>query len=110
LDLSDIALAGDEVIGYTINEHYPEDEELLGRRDGWIGTLGVARQHRGRGVATSLIASSIDRFRKAGLTHASLGVDADNPTGAHRLYYRLGFDLEKRSVIHELEVPIPSAG
>jgi mycothiol synthase len=104
LDLSVIALAGDEVVGYCLNEVYPDDAELLGRRDGWIGTLGVAREHRGRGIATALIAAAIRNFRDAGLTHASLGVDADNPTGAHRLYYRLGFRLEKRSVTHQLEV------
>ena len=103
LDLSVIALAGDEVVGYSINEVHPENDELLGRRDGWIGTLGVDRDYRGRGIASALIAASMDHFRRAGLTHASLGVDADNPTGAHRLYYHLGFELEKRSVTHQLE-------
>ncbi len=104
LDLSVIALAGEEVVGYSINEVYPEDEELLGRRDGWIGTLGVDRNHRGSGIASALIAASLEHFRRAGLTHASIGVDADSPTGAHRLYRRLGFEMEKRSVTHQLEL------
>ena len=104
LDLSVIALAGEEVVGYSINEAYPEDEELLGRRDGWIGTLGVDRSHRGRGIASALIAASLEHFRGAGLTHASIGVDTDSPTGAHRLYRRLGFEVEKRSVTHQLEI------
>lgn len=104
LDLSVLALAGDRVVGYSINETYPEDEELLGRRDGWIGKLGVERSFRGRGIASALIAASLDNFRRAELTHASLGVDADNPTGAHRLYTRLGFQLETRSITHQLEM------
>jgi len=104
LDLSVIALVGGKVVGYSINEVYPEDEELLGRRDGWIATLGVDREHRRRGIASALIAASIDKFRRAGLTHVSIGVDADSPTGAHRLYYGLGFELEKRSVTHQLEL------
>jgi ribosomal protein S18 acetylase RimI-like enzyme len=104
LDLSVLAIDGDELVGYCLNEAYPEDEELLGRRDGWIGTLGVAREHREKGIATALIAASIEGFRRAGFTHASLGVDADSPTGAHRLYSRLGFRLEKRSVTHQIEV------
>ena len=108
LDLSVIALVGNEVVGYSANEVYPEDEGLLGRRDGWIGTLAVDRDQRGKGIASALIAASLDLFRGAGLTHASIGVDADSPTGAHRLYHRLGFELEKRSVTHQLEVPPPS--
>jgi GNAT superfamily N-acetyltransferase len=104
LDLSVIALVGGRVVGYSINEVYPYDEELLGRRDGWIGALGVERDHRSRGIASALIATSMELFRSAGLTHASIGVDADSPTGAHRLYRRLGFQLEKRSVTHQLEL------
>jgi ribosomal protein S18 acetylase RimI-like enzyme len=102
LDLSVIALTGGEVVGYSLNEVFPDDEELLGRRDGWIGMLGVDRHHRRRGIASALIAESIDHFRRAELTHASIGVDADSPTGAHHLYYRLGFQLEKRSITHQL--------
>lgn len=104
LDLSFGAVAGDRVVGYTLNEVFPEDEALLGRRDGWIGGLGVLREFRGQGIASALIATSLAAFQRAGLTHASIGVDADNPTGAHRLYRRLGFLPEKRSVAHELEV------
>ncbi len=105
LDLSSIALTTNgEVVGYIMNEVFPEDEKLLGRRDGWIGTLGVDRGYRGRGIASALIAASIESFRRAGLTHASIGVDADNPTGARRLYSRLGFQLEKRSITHQLEL------
>ncbi len=104
LDLSVIALADSRVVGYSINEVYPEDEELLGRRDGWIGTLGVDRDHRGGGIGSALIATSLELFRRAGLTHASIGVDADSPTGAHHLYRRLGFEMEKRSVTHQLEL------
>jgi mycothiol synthase len=104
LDLSVVAIARNKAVGYSLNEVYPDDEELLGRRDGWIGTLGVDRDYRGRGIASALIAASLERFRQEGLTHASIGVDADSPTGAHRLYRRLGFDLEKRSVTHQLEL------
>ena len=104
LDLSVVALSAGRAVGYSINEVYPEDEQLLGRRDGWIGTLGVDRDQRGKGIASALIATSMDRFRRAGLTHASIGVDADSPTGAHRLYRRLGFQMEKRSITHQLEL------
>jgi hypothetical protein len=35
-------------------------------------------------------------FRDDGMDFACLGVDAESPTGANRLYERLGFVPEKR--------------
>jgi ribosomal protein S18 acetylase RimI-like enzyme len=55
-------------------------------------------------VASALIAASLKTFATAGFTHAMLGVDADNPTGAHRLYKALGFERERRSITHQIEV------
>ncbi|MGY6502734.1 MAG: GNAT family N-acetyltransferase [Acidimicrobiales bacterium] len=110
LDLSVVALVDDRVVGYALNEHYAADEEVTGRRDGWIGSLGVLRDHRGRGVASALIAASIDAFRGAGFTHAMLGVDTENPSGAYGLYRRLGFEPLERSVTHEVEVPRAAPG
>jgi ribosomal protein S18 acetylase RimI-like enzyme len=101
LDLSLLVLSEGEVIGYSLNEHYPDDEGLTGRREGWIGNLGVLREWRRRGVASALIRRSMLLFREAGFTHAAIGVDTENPTGAARLYRRLGFVPIHRSVIHE---------
>jgi len=33
-----------------------------------------------------------------------IGVDADSPTGAARLYRNLGFTTERRSITHQIEV------
>jgi ribosomal protein S18 acetylase RimI-like enzyme len=55
-------------------------------------------------VASALIAASLKTFAAAGFTHAMLGVDADNPTGAHRLYKALGFERERRSITHQIEL------
>lgn len=107
LDLSFVALRGGHVAGYTINSYFPDDDAVTGRRDGWIGNIGVLRRHRGRGVATALIAASVDAFRTVGLTHARLQVDTDSPSGAHELYRRLGFELSDTEVTHELEVTGP---
>jgi len=104
LDLSHVAVAGGRIVGAVLNFHVPEDEEVTGRLDGWIGTLGVARPFRRRGVATALIVASLGSFRAAGLTHAMIGVDSENPSGAHHLYRRLGFEPVNRSVTYELVV------
>lgn len=103
-DLSFVALAGDQVIGMSLNEHFPADEGLTGRRDGWIGSLAVVREWRGQGVATALIAHSLEAFARAGLTHAALGVDSENPTGAAGLYRRLGFEEIARWVTYQSEI------
>jgi len=91
LDLSRIAIAGDTVVGYCLNSHFPQDEEVRGRREGWIDSLGTVQAWRGRGVATTLLRHAFVAFTEAGFTHAALGVDSDNPTGARGLYERAGF-------------------
>jgi ribosomal protein S18 acetylase RimI-like enzyme len=43
---------------------------------------------------------SVDpRYNGRGLPHVTLGVDADNPTGATRLYERAGMRVEKEDVV-----------
>lgn len=107
LDLSFLALAGDEVIGVCMNANYPDDEAIHGRREGWIEGLSTVREWRRRGVATALLVRSFQAFEEAGFTHAALGVDTENPTGAARLYTDLGFVTERRSILVQLE---PASG
>jgi ribosomal protein S18 acetylase RimI-like enzyme len=101
-DLSFVALDGDNVVGFSRNQNFPDDFEVTGRRDGWIGSLGVLRSHRGRGIARSLIIHSFHAFVAAGFDHAVLGVDTENPTGAYRLYEGLGFQRMTRLIAHQL--------
>ncbi|MDH3189730.1 MAG: GNAT family N-acetyltransferase [Acidimicrobiia bacterium] len=104
LDASFLAMSGDEVIGVCLNTHYPEDEELLGRRDGWVETLGVLRDWRKQGVATALLQTSFNAFLDLGFTHSSIGVDTANPSDAHRLYASLGYEPMHRSITSQLQV------
>jgi mycothiol synthase len=112
LDLSCIAVddATGDIVGCCLNERFESDDELLGRRDGWIGTLATSRAWRGRGVASAMIRQSLHWFAAAGLTHASIGVDGDSLTGAARLYRSLGFEVRKRSITSQIEVPSQLAG
>ncbi|MEX1249104.1 MAG: GNAT family N-acetyltransferase [Acidimicrobiia bacterium] len=104
LDLSFLAIFEGKVVGLSLNAHYPEDEELLGRRDGWIESLGVVKNWRRKGVATALLKASFNVFAEAGFTHAALGVDTANPNDALKLYTGLGFETTHRSITSELEV------
>lgn len=105
LDLSSAVVdADDRIVALCLVTRFPEDDELLGRRDAWIDKLATLREWRGRGLASALVAHSLHNFRADGLTHASIGVDADNPTGAARLYKALGFTTQHRTTTSQLEV------
>ena len=105
LDLSSAVLdEHDRIVALCLVTRFPEDDELLGRRDAWIDKLATVREWRGRGLASALVAHSLQMFRADGLTHASIGVDADNPTGAARLYKALGFRTQHRNTTSQLEV------
>ena len=103
LDLSFLALERGQVVGVCRNAHFPGDEAVNGRRDGWIFQVSVVRSHRKRGIASALIAASLHAFKRAGMTHSALGVDSENPTGAYSLYTRLGYRPTQRSVVHQRE-------
>jgi len=103
LDLSFVAVDGEgRVVAHCLNKRWPADDEITGRRDGWIDSLGTLRHHRGTGVASALIAHSLHAFAAAGLDHAMIGVDSENPTGAARLYRSLGFRPESRRINHQI--------
>ena len=63
---------------------------------GWIETLGVRRPWRRRGVALALLRHSFRDFAARGATRVGLGVDAENTTGAVRLYERAGMRPVRR--------------
>jgi len=64
----------------------------LGER-GWVGSLGVLVQHRGRGIATALLRQSFATFSRRGVDYVLLSVDAENSTGATALYERIGMSV-----------------
>jgi len=97
-DLSFVVLDGEEIAGYTVNYVFESDWGAAGVREGWVGQLGVRRPWRRRGLATALLVRSMEAFRSAGLEAATLGVDAENPTGALGVYERVGFRPIRRSV------------
>ncbi|MCA1824844.1 MAG: GNAT family N-acetyltransferase [Mycobacteriales bacterium] len=67
---------------------------LIGRANpdgrGWVRELGVLSHARGRGIGGALLSRAFREFHALGWPGAGLGVDADNATGATRLYARAG--------------------
>jgi GNAT superfamily N-acetyltransferase len=86
-----IAWDGDEIAGLIINTIYERENELEGVLLGWLDSVATRRPWRGRGLAGALIVRSMTALRVRGMTEAGLGVDAENPSGALRLYEKFGF-------------------
>jgi mycothiol synthase len=92
--LSRIAWAGDEVAGSVLTCVWKNENRKLGVNRAWFERVSVRRPWRGRGLARAMIVSALGAVRDAGLDAALLGVDADNPSGALRLYEGLGFTVD----------------
>ena len=72
------------------------NEAMLGTDHGWLERISTRRRWRGRGVAKAMIASAMWALRERGMSHAALGVDTENPSGAFALYENLGFRTAHR--------------
>jgi ribosomal protein S18 acetylase RimI-like enzyme len=69
---------------------------------GWLKDLVVRERERGQGIGAALVRHGFAEFARRGVGRAGLKVDAANPTGAPRLYERLGFITERREQIWAL--------
>ncbi|MFL9815073.1 GNAT family N-acetyltransferase [Stutzerimonas sp. VN223-3] len=56
----------------------------------YLGTLAVAPQVKGSGIARTMMGDALSRLRNAGITRVELTVEADNPR-AIAFYERFGF-------------------
>ena len=87
---------GDEIAGAVVNVINEHENRELERLRGLLDSVFVRRGWRGRGLGAALVARSLVLLRERGMTSAWLGVDADNPNGALRLYENAGFAVHTR--------------
>ena len=95
-----VAWHGDEVAGSVMTFVWPDENEGLGLSRGWLEHIGVRRPGRRKGLASALIADALHGLRAAGLAEAALGVDAENLSGALRVYEAMGFRRSRISVAY----------
>ncbi|MEP7135201.1 MAG: GNAT family N-acetyltransferase [Chloroflexota bacterium] len=91
-----VAWDGDQVAGFSQNR--------VRMGIGWIGTIGVRRAWRNTGLGLALLQHSFGEFYKRGMKTIGLGVDAQNPTGATRLYKKAGMVPASEFVTYEKEL------
>ena len=108
--LWEVAWDGDEVAGSVTNFIFPEENARLGLSRGWLEHVSVRRPWRKRGLASALMVRSMRRFRDLGLTEAALGADAENLSGAVRLYEALGFRRVRTAANYRKPLPTVVAG
>ena len=84
-----VAEEGNEVVGaICCTATTPRAEDT-----GEVGYLAVRRPWRRRGVALALLLTAFEELRRRGIARCELGVDAENPTGATKLYERAGMQV-----------------
>ncbi len=98
LALPVVVWAGGTIAGFALN--YPK---RMGDW-GWVGVLGVSPSWRRRGLGLALLQESFHRFLESGESTVALGVDAENPTGATRLYERAGMRVLWQADVWEKEL------
>lgn len=81
-----LAMDGEEIAGISLCRPKISDTPEMG----WVGTLGVRRAWRRKGLGLALLHHSFREFHHRGKCQVGLGVDAQNLTGALHLYTRAG--------------------
>ncbi|HJR79545.1 MAG TPA: GNAT family N-acetyltransferase [Anaerolineales bacterium] len=95
-----LAMDGDEIAGINLcRPHAFDDPEM-----GFVGTLGVRRPWRKRGLGLALLRHSFNEFYRRGKRKVGLGVDAQNLTGALRLYESAGMRIHRVFDLYEKEL------
>jgi ribosomal protein S18 acetylase RimI-like enzyme len=92
-----MAIDGDEVAGISLCWPSRNGDESVG----WVGTLGVRRPWRKRGLGLALLRHSFGEFYRRGKARVGLGVDSTNLTGATRLYEKAGMRVIEQSDLYQ---------
>jgi len=95
-----LATQGSEIAGVALcRRRAPDDPEC-----GYVSSLGVRRPWRKRGVGLALLRRAFGEFYGRDFRKVSLGVDAQNITGALRLYEKAGMHVIRQFELYEKEI------
>jgi len=97
-----LALDGDQIAGNSLCFKRTDNDPKFG----WVASLSVRRPWRKRGLGLALLQRSIAEFQSRGYHKVGLGVDAENLSGAVRLYEKAGMhsDPQYQMAIFEKEL------
>src|SRR3954469_525777 len=95
-----LALDGDAIAGFSLCQLRTSEDPAMG----WVNSLGVRRPWRRRGVARALLYHSFGELGRRGQNRIGLDVDANNLTGATRLYEQAGMREIRQTIFFEKEL------
>jgi mycothiol synthase len=87
-----VAWDGDQVAGSALCLATSSEDPAMG----WVDVLGVRRPWRRKGLGLAFLHHAFREFKARGSLRAGLDVDAENLTGALRLYERAGMHVERQ--------------
>ena len=85
---------GNEIAGICLCRPYAYDNPDIG----YVSSLGVRRSWRKRGLGLAFLQHAFGEFYRRGKRKVSLGVDAENLTGALRLYEKAGMHIPSNPI------------
>ncbi|NEP05658.1 MAG: GNAT family N-acetyltransferase [Okeania sp. SIO2G4] len=104
-ELSLVAVAPDGIFAAFCDcQIHPENNELNKRKDGLVSLLGTRSGFRKRGLGRGILLSALKLLKTEGMETAMLYVDADNLSGATRLYESVGFQRVNTQIAYIKEV------
>ena len=96
------AALDNEPVGYSgvgIDQGLNNEKKM---KWGWILDIGVLKPYRRKGIGARLMLQSMDSLRTFEMEEVALYVDEMNPTGAIKLYEKLGFKILRKNIIYQL--------
>lgn len=95
-----LAMDGDKIVGIALCRRKDWENENFGH----VSSLGVLRSHRKRGIGLALLHHAFGEYYRRAKTGVTLGVDAENLTGALNLYKKAGMNVDRQFDMYEKEL------
>lgn len=92
-----MVMDGDEIAAVCLCEDYMTESDEMA----YVGTVGVRRQWRKKGLASALLTHSFREMAARGKKSVVLYVDTDSLTDAYRLYEKVGMYREQVHRVYE---------
>lgn len=90
-----LATENNTIIGVCLGQIAEREKDNLG----WIEEVAVRPAWRGRGIAQALLYHTFGEYYRRGIRKSALNVDSVNPTGATRVYERVGMHKGPQTII-----------
>ncbi len=97
-------IADNRIAAQVQNYIDPEENAKLGRLRGYTEDISTQREYRRMGLARAAICESLRMFRGMGFQETALGVDAENLTGALRVYESCGYRVTHTETLYRKQL------